>query len=99
MHYPFETFKFTGNLNLWHSSNRSPSVTSFETLIVDWFISHMFTCRTTTEQVADRVTIVGLKMASNSNLNIGDKKNNQQINISNEVTLGLHLDDCKLYPN
>ena len=53
-----------------HSSNRSLSVALFETLIVDWFISHVFTCETATEQMADRVTTVGLKMASNLHVNM-----------------------------
>lgn len=41
MHYFLHTFKF--NLIL-PSSNHSLNMTSFETLIVDWFICHVFTC-------------------------------------------------------
>ena len=61
-------------------------MTSFETSIVDCFITHVFACDTAIEQLAD---------GDHSGAQNGAKfslehvRNQSTINVSNEVTLGL----------
>ena len=74
------------------SSNGSPSVTSFETSIVDWFISHLFTCEFGAILSPAVVTLSAKCSVAVSRVNMGEI-NQSTIEVSNGITLGLRLEE------